>query len=533
MKTKSLRLAVAFALAFVFSSKAQTGPPPWTNHGSAYVCFDLSPGFFETQSFSAAKGQSVGFGTLSGGSSHALLWLCGGSSVVDLHPSGFYNSQANYTSGTQQVGEGDEHALLWSGSADSVVDLHPAGYSGSEAFAVCGNEQVGMGWGAMSNGFAVHALLWFGSASTVVDLNPPGFEWSYALGTSGGQQAGYGATSGPSGGHAVLWSGTAASAVDLNPTGYVRSAANGISGGQQVGVGWGPATGFNFHALLWYGSAASAVDLNPAGWTASECWGCYSNYQVGDASWNPPPDGFYEHAMLWSGTPDSAVDLHQFLSSNYVSSSAHGIDENGNIVGWASGVGTWQHAIEWVPLPKSMVISNDPGVCGAVWTLANCAISSMCSPPSGTFLPIGTNLITCTVTNSASSNAPIIHTFTVTVKDCEPPKILATTASPQVLWPPNNQMQPVRVNVSATDNCHVAGSKIISVTSNESDGNTDWQITGDLTVNLRASRFGNGAGRVYTITVQCMDDSGNASTNTVSVTAPRSLGEVGSVVGSR
>lgn len=524
MKTRIFGAATLFTLAFVFSSKAQTGPPPWTNHGPTYVCFDLNTGFTETQSFSVANGQAVGLGaTTNVGYSHALLWLCGGSSVVDLNPSGFSGSQANATSGTQQVGiGGDGHALLWSGSADSVVDLNPPGYS-SEALAVCGIQQVGEVWGNMSNGFAVHAMLWFGSATNFVDLHPTGFEWSFGYGTSGSQQVGYGATSVPNGeAHALLWSGTAASVVDLNPAGFATSEATGISGGRQVGWGWGPITGDNVHALLWSGTATSVVDLNPTpGWEASECFGCYGNHQVGVASWVGAPTGSYEHAMLWSGTPDSAVDLHLFLSTNYVSSSAYGIDENGNIVGWASGVGVWQHAIEWVPLPNSMVISNDPGVCGAVWTLANCAISSMCSPPSGTFLPIGTNLITCTITNSASSSAPIIHTFTVTVKDCEPPKIRSATALPQVLWPPNNQMQPVRVNVSATDNCHVAGSKIISVTSNESNGNTDWQITGDLTVNLRASRAGSGIGRIYTITVQCTDDSGNAATNTVNVTVPR------------
>ena len=54
--------------------------------------------------------------------------------------------------------------------------------------------------------------------------------------------------------------------------------------------------------------------------------------------------------------------------------------------------------------------------------------------------------------------------------------------------------------------------RIVSVASNEpvngaGDGNTapDWEITGALTVNLRAERSGQGVGRLYTITVRCVD----------------------------
>ena len=49
----------------------------------------------------------------------------------------------------------------------------------------------------------------------------------------------------------------------------------------------------------------------------------------------------------------------------------------------------------------------------------------------------------------------------------------------------------------------------------------DWLITGDLTLELRAERSGRSKeGRVYTITVQCADASGNSSTAEVTVTVP-------------
>ena len=39
--------------------------------------------------------------------------------------------------------------------------------------------------------------------------------------------------------------------------------------------------------------------------------------------------------------------------------------------------------------------------------------------------------------------------------------------------------------------------RIVSVTSNEAINATDWKITGDLTLNLRAERSNRGTGRIY------------------------------------
>ena len=117
--------------------------------------------------------------------------------------------------------------------------------------------------------------------------------------------------------------------------------------------------------------------------------------------------------------------------------------------------------------------------------------------------------------------------------DTEPPTIDFITATPTVLWPPNHKLRDVVVNVAVTDNCDANPTcRIIAVSSNEpdngqGDGNTtgDIQITGDLTLKLRAERSGKGSGRVYTITVECVDAAGNASTAQVAVTVPHSKGK--------
>ena len=66
--------------------------------------------------------------------------------------------------------------------------------------------------------------------------------------------------------------------------------------------------------------------------------------------------------------------------------------------------------------------------------------------------------------------------------------------------------------------------KIVSVSSNEpSSGVPQWVITGPLSVNLRAERDGRGSGRIYTITMEARDASGNTTTGTVTVTVPHDM----------
>jgi hypothetical protein len=73
----------------------------------------------------------------------------------------------------------------------------------------------------------------------------------------------------------------------------------------------------------------------------------------------------------------------------------------------------------------------------------------------------------------------------------------------------------------------VSSCHITSITSSEpvegtGDGDMapDWEITGNLTANLRAERAGSGPGRTYTLTVACTDSSGNTSTRSTIVTVP-------------
>jgi CHRD domain len=176
-----------------------------------------------------------------------------------------------------------------------------------------------------------------------------------------------------------------------------------------------------------------------------------------------------------------------------------------------------------------------------VWSLNGVPVQTnqvaASNPPAATSvtftgeLPLGTNLVEVMVTDSANYSASC--STTVTVVDTMPPVITKAGASPSSLWPPNHKMVTVTISATVTDNCDSTSWHIIQVQSNEpvngkGDGNTapDWLIFGNHKVELRAERSGTGSGRVYTITIQASDASGNLSDpKTVTVTVPKSQGK--------
>ena len=153
------------------------------------------------------------------------------------------------------------------------------------------------------------------------------------------------------------------------------------------------------------------------------------------------------------------------------------------------------------------------------------------SSTSNVMLNLGTHTIELEVDDGNGETDT--DTVDITVEDTTDPVIAGVSASPDTLWPPNHKMHGVTVSVSVSDICDAdVDCEIISVSSNEpvnglGDGTTDadWEITSDLTVDLRAERSGTGTDRVYTITVECTDDSGNTSMETVDVTVPHDQGK--------
>jgi len=119
------------------------------------------------------------------------------------------------------------------------------------------------------------------------------------------------------------------------------------------------------------------------------------------------------------------------------------------------------------------------------------------------------------------------------VVDTTPPTIQSLTASTCVLSPPNGKLTPVTLSVVATDNCDPAPvTKLISITCSDPALPGDMQITGNLTGLLAATKSQSGGDRVYTLTVQSTDASGNSSTCSVLVTVPHDNGSTGKTASS-
>ena len=161
-----------------------------------------------------------------------------------------------------------------------------------------------------------------------------------------------------------------------------------------------------------------------------------------------------------------------------------------------------------IACPDDVVVGNDPGECGANVTF-DAPAGASCDALSGSFFPIGTTLVTCTA-------GALTCDFNVTVNDDEAPSVSAVTASPAVLWSPNNKMVDVTLAYSGSDNCGAVACSITSVTSNENIAG-DFEIVDATHVRLRAERDGSGTGRSYTMTVNC-----GGATNQVTVFVPHS-----------
>ncbi len=122
-----------------------------------------------------------------------------------------------------------------------------------------------------------------------------------------------------------------------------------------------------------------------------------------------------------------------------------------------------------------------------------------------------------TVTYALATDPNATCSFDVTVKDTEPPRMTKVFALPNVLWPVNQKMRKVLLAYLTRDNCGAASCKI-SVTGNQ-DVSGDWSMISEHIVSLRATSD-QGRERIYTVTVTCTDEAGNATSRNVKVYIP-------------
>jgi len=113
----------------------------------------------------------------------------------------------------------------------------------------------------------------------------------------------------------------------------------------------------------------------------------------------------------------------------------------------------------------------------------------------------------------------------ITVEDVTPPEF-SLSVEPNVLWPPNNKMVLVAPGWEVSDNCDESPEvSLVDITmSAEGDVNDYVQIGGDGSIYLRATKGQGGAVRIYTLTYEAVDDSGNVAIDSADVVVPHDLG---------
>lgn len=228
-------------------------------------------------------------------------------------------------------------------------------------------------------------------------------------------------------------------------------------------------------------------------------------------------------------TPTHALLKHSPAVNAGENVGAAATDQRGEprIVGGTIDAGAVEKAPRITQCAPNITLCNTPGQCTGVTAFGQ--PSFVGDDPTEILgfnysrfpnvpLPIGATPVTCTVVDSDGLTDTCV--FQVVINDCNAPAIQSQTATPSVLSPANNQLIPVTIAVSGTDCTLPINSRIRRVLANQTLAAGDVEITGPLTLKLKARTSSPFQARIYTIDVTHSDAAGNKTNRTVTVSVP-------------
>ncbi|MCX5637466.1 MAG: hypothetical protein NTX52_07210, partial [Planctomycetota bacterium] len=139
--------------------------------------------------------------------------------------------------------------------------------------------------------------------------------------------------------------------------------------------------------------------------------------------------------------------------------------------------------------------------------------------------PLGSHTVILKVTDTFGETDT--NEVIIVVQDTTPPQF-TLSVSPTILKPVNHKMVRITPSWTLHDICDSSPQvSLVSIVANEGadtigDGHTspDIEIRNDGSIYVRAERSGTRTGRIYTITYQAVDDSGNVTVKSAIVTVP-------------
>ncbi len=256
--------------------------------------------------------------------------------------------------------------------------------------------------------------------------------------------------------------------------------------------------------------------VNAAGWNREDptlTWQCTDGL-------SGPTAAQVSRTLTTEGTGQSLTGQCTDLAGNAVSDTRTGLnlDKTLPTLTWAAAVPA-ANANGWHNTDVTLAFTPADALSGVAGT----------SQPSPLVLTTEGAAVTgvVSVTDVAGNTATFTSPFARIDKT---PPLVSCTADKPVLWPPNNKLVPVSVDLSLSDALSGGVTYVMNeATSSERDARRDivgFTVPGTaLSGALRAERSGRGTGLVYTLGYQGTDLAGNSATCSTVVIVPHDRDE--------